>query len=84
MFSGFFTSTQSVNGGVYSFVVLLRIRPYGSTACICMYVCMVMTYSKSFDQPARGQLNREMYVRSSLIARVLINRVRMQILLVVG
>ena len=31
----------------------------------CMYVCMVITYSKSMDQPdkvanhARGQLNRE-------------------------
>ena len=32
---------------------------------VCMYVCMVITYSKSMDQPgkvanpARGQLNRE-------------------------
>ena len=32
---------------------------------VCMYVCMVITYNKSMDQPgkvanpARGQLNRE-------------------------
>ena len=32
---------------------------------VCMYVCMVITYSKRMDQPgkvanpARGQLNRE-------------------------
>ena len=35
---------------------------------VCMYVCMVITYSKSMDQPgmvanpARGQLNREMNI----------------------
>ena len=35
------------------------------SALVCMYVCMVVTYTKSMDQPgevanpARGQLNRE-------------------------
>ena len=43
-----------------------RIRVFSSvTERVCMYLCMVITYSKSMDQPgkvanpARGQLNRE-------------------------
>ena len=44
------------NSGLLPDIILLT---------LCMYVCMVITYSKSMDQPgkvanpARGQLNRE-------------------------
>ena len=37
----------------------------GYSMCVCTYVCMVITYKQSTDQPgkvadfARGQLNRE-------------------------
>ena len=44
---------------------LAAAEPTLSCLHVCMYVCMVITYSKSMDQPgkvanpARGQLNRE-------------------------
>ena len=46
-------------------IMLLQHRPLSYFPYSCMYVCMVITYSKGKDQPGkvanltRGQLNRE-------------------------
>ena len=46
-----------------------RSEPLWYYVSVCLYVCMVITYSEGKDQagkvanPARGQLNREKYFR---------------------